>query len=60
MENENNKKKNEKIDEFNAFLAKSGVNTEGLDVKPGDSLWDIFMKLDVSEIDVNKDDNADF
>ena len=55
MENENNEKKNEKIDEFKACLAESGVNTDGLDIKPDDSLWDIFMKLGVSKIVVCDD-----
>ncbi len=55
MENKNNEKKNEKIDEFKACLAESGVNTDGLDIKPDDSLWDIFMKLSVSKIVVCDD-----
>lgn len=45
MENKSNEKKNKKIDEFKACLVESGVNTDGLDIKPYDSLWDIFMKL---------------
>ena len=55
MENENNEKMNEKIDEFKAFLEESGVNTDGLDIKPEDSLWDIFMKLGVGKIVVCDD-----
>ena len=55
MENKNNEKKNEKIDEFKACLAESGVNTDGLDIKPDDSLWDIFMKLGVGKIVVCDD-----
>ena len=86
MENDNNEMNNEKIDEFKTFLAESGVDTDGLDIKQDDSLLDIFMKIGVSkivlcddartfdsrnmdrmreegriisEIDVNKDDQAD-
>lgn len=33
MENENNEKMNEKIDEFKACLAESGVDTDGLEIK---------------------------
>ena len=33
MENENNEKTNEKIEEFKACLAESGVDTDGLDIK---------------------------
>ena len=55
MKNNNNERKNEKIDEFKACLAESGVNTDGLDIKPDDSLWDIFMKLGVSKIVVCDD-----
>ena len=55
MENKNNEKKNEKIEEFKACLSESGVNTDGLDIKPNDSLWDIFMKLGVGKIVVSDD-----
>ena len=55
MKNENNENVNEKIDDFKAVLAKSGVNTDELDIKPDDSLWDIFMKLSVSKIVVCDD-----
>ena len=55
MENENNETTNEKINEFKACLAESGVNTDGLDIKPDDSLWDIFMKIGVSKIVVCDD-----
>ena len=55
MDNENNETKNEKIDEFKKCLAESGVDTDGLDIKPDDSLWDIFMKLGVSKIVVCDD-----
>lgn len=55
MKNENNKTKNEKIDEFKACLAESGVNTDELDIKPDDSLWDIFMKIGVGKIVVCDD-----
>lgn len=55
MENENNEKMNEKIDEFKACLAESGVDTDGLDIKPEDNLWDIFMKLGVGKIVVCDD-----
>ena len=55
MENKNNEKKNKKIDEFKACLVESGVNTDGLDIKPDDSLWDIFMKLGVGKIVVCDD-----
>ncbi len=55
MENENNIKKNEKIDEFKACLAESGVDTDGLEIKPDDSLWDIFMKIGVGKIVVCDD-----
>ena len=50
MDNENNETKNEKIDEFKKCLAESGVDTDGLDIKPDDSLWDIFMKIGVGKI----------
>lgn len=50
MKNKSNEKKNKKIDEFKACLVESGVNTDGLDIKPYDSLWDIFMKLGVGKI----------
>lgn len=49
------KENNEKIDEFKAVLAESGVNTDGLDIKPDDSLWDIFMKIGVGKIVVCDD-----
>lgn len=55
MENENNETKNEKIDEFKACLAESGIDTDKLDIKPDDSLWDIFMKLGVGKIVVCDD-----
>lgn len=55
MDNKNNEKKNEKIEEFKACLAESVVNTDGLDIKPDDSLWDIFMKLGVGKIVVCDD-----
>jgi hypothetical protein len=55
MKNENNENVNEKIDEFKAVLAKSGVNTDELDIKPDDSLWDIFMKIGVGKIVVCDD-----
>lgn len=55
MENGNNEKTNEKIDEFKEVLAESGVNTDGLDIKPNDSLWDIFMKVGISKIVVCDD-----
>ena len=55
MENKNNEKINEKIDEFKSCLAESGVNTDGLDIKPDDSLWDIFMKIGVGKIVVCDD-----
>ena len=55
MENGNNEKTNEKIDEFKEVLAESGVNTNGLDIKPNDSLWDIFMKIGISKIVVCDD-----
>lgn len=55
MENENNEMTNGKIDEFKARLAESGVDTDGLDIKPEDSLWDIFMKLGVGKIVVCDD-----
>ena len=55
MKNENNKTKNEKINEFKACLAESGVNTDELDIKPDDSLWDIFMKIGVGKIVVCDD-----
>ena len=55
MENENNEEMNEKIGEFKACLAASGVDTDGLDIKPDDSLWDIFMKIDVGKIVVCDD-----
>ena len=55
MENENNENMNEKIDEFKACLAESGVDTDGLEIKPDDSLWDIFMKLGVGKIVVCDD-----
>ena len=55
MDNENNEKTNGKIDEFKACLAESGVDTDGLDIKPEDSLWDIFMKLGVGKIVVCDD-----
>ena len=55
MENENNEKMNEKIDEFKAGLAESGVNTDGIDIKPDDSLWDIFVKIGVGKIVVCDD-----
>lgn len=55
MENENNKIINEKIDDFKECLAESGVNTDGLDIKPDDSLWDIFMKIGISKIVVCDD-----
>ena len=50
MDNENNETKNEKTDEFKKCLAESGVDTDGLDIKPDDSLWDIFMKIGVGKI----------
>ena len=55
MKNENNENVNEKIDDFKAVLAKSGVNTDELDIKPDDSLWDIFMKIGVGKIVVCDD-----
>ena len=55
MKNENNENVNEKIDDFKAVLAKSGVNTDELDIKPDDSLWDIFMKIGISKIVVCDD-----
>jgi len=55
MENINNEKKNENIDEFKACLEESGIDTDGLDIKPDDSLWDIFMKLGVGKIVVCDD-----
>ena len=55
MEKENNEKKNEKIDEFKACLAEAGVNTDGLDIKSDDSLWDILMKIGVGKIVVCDD-----
>ena len=55
MENENNETKNEIIDEFKACLTESGVNTDGLDIKPDDSLWDVFKKLGVGKIVVCDD-----
>ena len=55
MENKSNEKKNKKIDEFKACLVESGVNTDGLDNKPDDNLWDIFMKLGVGKIVVCDD-----
>lgn len=55
MDNENNETKNEKIDEFKKSLAESGVDTDGLDIKPDDSLWDIFMKIGVGKIVVCDD-----
>lgn len=55
MDNENNDKKNEKIDEFKACLAESGVDTDGLDIKPDDRLWDILMKIGVGKIVVCDD-----
>ena len=55
MENENNEKTNEKIEEFKACLAESGVDTDGLDIKPDDSLWDIFMKIGIGNIVVCDD-----
>ena len=55
MENENSEKKSEKIDEFKACLAESGVDTDGLDIKPDDSLWDILMKIGVGKIVVCDD-----
>ena len=50
-----NEKTNEKIDEFKACLAESGVDTDGLDIKPEDSLWDIFMKIGIGNIVVCDD-----
>lgn len=50
MENENNEKMNEKIDEFKACLAESGFDTEGLEIKPDDNIWDIFLKIGVGKI----------
>ena len=55
MENENNEKKNEKIDEFKTCLAESGVDTDGLDIKPDDNLWDVLMKIGVGKIVVCDD-----
>ena len=55
MENENNEKKNEKIEGFKACLAESGVDTDGLDIKPDDSLWDILMKIGIGKIVVCDD-----
>ena len=55
MKNENNKEMNEKIGEFKACLAASGVDTDGLDIKPDDSLWDILMKIGVGKIVVCDD-----
>ena len=55
MENENNEEMNEKIGEFKACLAASGVDTDGLDIMPDDSLWDIFMKIGVGKIVVCDD-----
>ena len=55
MENENNEKTNEKIDEFKACLAESGVDTDGLDIKPDDNLWDVLMKIGVGKIVVCDD-----
>ena len=55
MKNENNENVNEKIDDFKAVLAKSGVNTDELDIKPDDSLWDFFMKIGVGKIVVCDD-----
>ena len=52
MENENDEKK---IDEFKACLAASGVDTDGLDIKPNDSLWDILMKIGIGKIVVCDD-----
>ena len=55
IKNENNKEMNEKIGEFKACLAASGVDTDGLDIKPDDSLWDILMKIGVGKIVVCDD-----
>ena len=55
MENKNNENMNEKIDEFKACLAESGVDTDGLDIKPDDSLWDILKKIGVGKIVVCDD-----
>ena len=55
MKNENNKEMNEKIGEFKACLAASGVDTDGLDIMPDDSLWDILMKIGVGKIVVCDD-----
>ncbi len=55
MKKENNENVNEKIDDFKAVLAKSGVNTDELDINPDDSLWDIFMKFGVGKIVVCDD-----
>ena len=55
MKKENNENVNEKIDDFKENLAESGVNTYGLDIKPNDSLWDIFMKIGVGKIVVCDD-----
>lgn len=52
MNNENNEKK---IDEFKSALAESGVNTDGLEIKPDDSLLDIFKKIGVGKIVVCDD-----
>ena len=55
MKNENNENANEKTNEFKAALAESGVDTKGLDIKPDDSLWDVFMKIGVGKIVVCDD-----
>ena len=55
MKNENNKEMNEKIGESKACLAASGVDTDGLDITPDDSLWDILMKIGVGKIVVCDD-----
>ena len=55
MKNENNENANEKTDEFKTALAESGVDTKGLDIKPDDSLWDVFMKIGVGKIVVCDD-----
>ena len=63
MENENIEKKNNKIEEIKAGLAESGINTDGLEIKPDDSLWDIFVKIGVGKIvvcdDVRTFDSSD-
>ena len=58
MKKENNENVNEKIDDFKECLAESGVNTDGLDIMPDDSLWDIFMKIGVGKIVVCDDANS--